>query len=90
MPAVGPRADTKVVGCLRGGKTVNTQKDKSVSSISHAARFNEVKNLFSLPGAKGEDEHDSERQKTKNALVLFNIIGFQKECPLLGHVPTLR
>ena len=45
---------------------------------------------ISLPVAKGDDENDSKRQKTKKALVLFNNIGFQKECPLLGHVPTLR
>ena len=28
VPAVGPRADTKVVGCLRGGKVVNIRKKK--------------------------------------------------------------
>ena len=43
-----------------------------------------IKNLLSLPDAKGEDENDSKRQKTKNALVLFSIIGFQKECPAVG------
>ena len=31
VPAVGPRADTKVVGCLRGGKIVTTlEKKKTV------------------------------------------------------------
>ena len=40
----------------------------------------------SLPDAKGEHENDSKRPKNKKALVLFNNIGFLKECPLLGHV----
>ena len=28
VPAVGPPVDTKVVGCLRGGKIVKIKKDK--------------------------------------------------------------
>ena len=89
VPAVGPRADTKVVGCLRGGKIVNL-RNKRVSSIFHAARFNEIITSSLCLAPKEKTKSTQKRKKTKNALVLFSIIGFQKECPLLGHVPTLR
>ena len=53
VPAVGPRADTKVVGCLRGGKIV---KNERVSSIFHVARFNEIKTSSLCRVPKGKTE----------------------------------
>ena len=90
MPVVGPRADTKVVGCLLGAKIVIKTIKSDFNSIFLVARFNEIKTSSLCRVPKGKPKIAEKGNKKKKALVLFSRIGFQKECPLLGHVPTLR
>ena len=55
VPAVGPRADTKVVGCLLGGKIVRIKTIQSgFNSIFLVARFNEIKTASLCRASKGD------------------------------------
>ena len=63
MTVVGPRADTKVVGCLLGAKIAIKTIKSDFNSILLVARFNEIK-AASL--CRPPEEDTKMTQKGKN------------------------